>query len=184
MKILSRSISSRKYCIILSIQRFDFSFFECWVIFCLDFALVSNVWGGEPYFKSLDKCAAQWYLHWVLDWCLSPAFPLFPSSLWQKSLLQFSLMGLPQVRANCYRIGVNWNDLSCWVLDELCSETLYLDRTSLIAVDWFLIFPFLVASKQWAQYHYVRETKIFIWTGHFFLCFFLFNHMCFEELEL
>lgn len=33
------------------------------------------------------------------------------------------------------------------MLDELCSETLYLDRASLIAVGWFLVFPFLVASK-------------------------------------
>lgn len=145
-KLLSGSISSRKYSIILSILRCDLNFFKCWEISCLDFSK-RNVCGGEPYFMSLDKCAAQWYLYWVLDWCLSLALPPSPSSLWQKSLLQFTLMGLFQARDNCCRIGVNWNGLSCWVLDELCSETLYLDRASLIAVGWFLVFPFLVASK-------------------------------------
>lgn len=133
-------------------------FFQCWEIFFLDFALVRETCVVVNLISSHFKSAALWYLYWVLDWCLCPALPLLPSSLWQKSLLQFTVMGLFQARDNYYRTGVNLNDLSCWVLDELCSEMLYLDRAPLIAVGWFLTFPFLVASKQWAQYHYVHET--------------------------
>lgn len=102
-------------------------------------------------FKSPQKYAAQW--------CFLPSSPSFPQFFMQKSLLQFILMGCFQSRENCCRTGINLNDL-CVMLKAWwtpCSEGLHLGRASLIAVDWFLAFPFLMASKPWGQYHYILD---------------------------
>lgn len=138
--------------IILSIWRFSLSCFGYWEVFCLDFAVVSQVCGGEPYLKSLDKCAVISLLGaWVISVPCSPSLPqflmaeitsaihfngAFPGQsqlLWDRCKLEWFVM-----------LSVWWTLLRHFTDCSGCSPTV----------------PLLVPSKQWAQFHYSLKMRL------------------------